>query len=138
MVLRRIDSHKQMYALMQDRGVAHMSLFAKKMLNMDREREAEVARLEARGKKEKIQEFVAALDGGDLDDDIQEIFDYYCNFGERERKFDLSRPQFFKLIKECRMIDERLDHSRVDLNPNNPNNPNPNNPNPNPNPNAQP
>ena len=46
---------------------------------------------------------------------IQEVFEYYCQYGERLNSNILKSHKFVKLFRECGLMDKKLDSTRLEI-----------------------
>ena len=59
---------------------------------------------------------MSALELSDNQEAVAQVFEFYCNYGEQDLKSDMSNSQFYKLMRDCHLIEELgLDHARIDL-----------------------
>jgi len=115
MMLERIDGHRKMKSIFSEHSVLHQPHFATKRRELE-EAEAVAARRQARkDAAQQIQEFTEGLSAAGCQEKLHQIFEFYCCHGEQEVREDLNRASFYKLVKECDLIDSGFPHARVDL-----------------------
>ena len=46
---------------------------------------------------------------------LKKVFEYYCQFGERMNILNMKSQKYYKLLTDCKLIDDNLNKTRIEL-----------------------
>eukprot|EP00656_Telonema_subtile_P013854 TRINITY_DN17047_c0_g2_i1.p1 TRINITY_DN17047_c0_g2~~TRINITY_DN17047_c0_g2_i1.p1 ORF type:complete len:328 (+),score=97.22 TRINITY_DN17047_c0_g2_i1:151-1134(+) len=110
-----MDKSPATLSIKQAQGKRHVTSFARKHNHALQLSSTQRSASRAKVRSELELQLQDLLENRGLCDDVRRTFEFYSSYGEESVKDSLKSFMFYKMVRDCHMLDQALPYERVDL-----------------------
>jgi len=114
-LLTMLDNSQVLHAIKQSRGKRHVPAFSRRHNEAVQRSAQERGATVRKSRRDIEQRLLQLLLNKGMHDDFRRIFEFYSSFGEDSVKDSMKAFMFYKMVRDCSMLDNLLSYERVDL-----------------------